>query len=136
MHLEGQDRKSWWMNKEKPNNVNKKNRKRNWVLATNSDLLFLYFCNPILYRPFIFQTMNSVRSNCLSLKYQRFVPSGCKDIGIRNFIKALEKGIHLIKKQDFEKRWKVVSEKKVGLNNRIYVLTKELSGPVFNANWS
>ena len=29
--------------------------------------------------------MNSVRSNNLSLKYQRFTPQGCKDIGIRKF---------------------------------------------------
>ena len=29
--------------------------------------------------------MNSVRSNSLSLKYHRFTPSGCKDIGITNF---------------------------------------------------
>ena len=26
--------------------------------------------------------MNSVKSNKLSLKYKRFTPSGCKDIGI------------------------------------------------------
>ena len=31
--------------------------------------------------PLIFQTFNSGRSNSLSLKYQRFTPSGCKDIG-------------------------------------------------------
>ena len=29
--------------------------------------------------------MNSVRSNNLSLKYQSFTPSGCKDIGRRKF---------------------------------------------------
>ena len=34
-------------------------------------------------RPLIFQTINSGRSNSQSLKYQRFTPSGCKDIGIR-----------------------------------------------------
>ena len=33
----------------------------------------------------IFQTLNSVRSNNLNLKYQRFKPSGGKDIGIRKF---------------------------------------------------
>ena len=33
----------------------------------------------------IFQTMSSVRSNNLSLKYQRFPISGCIDIGIINF---------------------------------------------------
>ena len=32
--------------------------------------------------PFIFRTINSVRSNSLSLKYQRFTPSGCKDIRV------------------------------------------------------
>ena len=31
------------------------------------------------------KTMNSVRSNSLSLKYQGFSPSGCQDIGIRKF---------------------------------------------------
>ena len=36
-------------------------------------------------RPFIFQTINSVRSNSLSLKYQRFTPSGCEAIGVRKF---------------------------------------------------
>ena len=33
----------------------------------------------------IFQTMNSVGSKSLSLKYQRFTPSGCKDMWIRKF---------------------------------------------------
>ena len=28
--------------------------------------------------------MNSIRSNNLRLKYQRFTPSGCKDIGVKN----------------------------------------------------
>ena len=36
-------------------------------------------------RPQIFQTMNSVKSNSLSLKYQVFPPSGCQAIGIRKF---------------------------------------------------
>ena len=31
----------------------------------------------------IFQTMNFIRSNNQSLKYQRCTPSGCKDIVIR-----------------------------------------------------
>ena len=37
------------------------------------------------HRPQLFQTMNSVRSNNLSLKYQRFTitSSGSKDIGVR-----------------------------------------------------
>ena len=29
--------------------------------------------------------MNSVKLNNLSLKYQRFTPSGCKDVGTRKF---------------------------------------------------
>ena len=33
----------------------------------------------------ICQTTNSVGSNNLSLKYQRFTPSGCKDIEITKF---------------------------------------------------
>ena len=36
-------------------------------------------------RPLIFQTINSVRSNSLSLKYQRFTPSGCEVIAVRKF---------------------------------------------------
>ena len=33
----------------------------------------------------IFQTMNFVRLNSLSLKYHRFTPSGCTHIGIKKF---------------------------------------------------
>ena len=33
-------------------------------------------------RPLIFPTLNYVRSISLSLKDQRFTPSGCTDIGI------------------------------------------------------
>ena len=33
----------------------------------------------------IFQSINSVRSNNLSLKYQRFTPSDCTEVGIRIF---------------------------------------------------
>ena len=47
---------------------------------------FLFFNAYILAtqcrKPLIFQTINSVRSNCLSLKYQRFAPSGRQDIEI------------------------------------------------------
>ena len=50
----------------------------------------LKFSNPYIFetqcrRPSIFQTMNSGRSNDLSLKHQRFAPSSCKDIRIRKF---------------------------------------------------
>ena len=45
----------------------------------------LYFSNLYIFatqcrRPVIFQTMNSVRPNNLSLKYQRFTSSDFKDI--------------------------------------------------------
>ena len=36
-------------------------------------------------RPKIFQTINSVRSNNVSLKYQTFISTGSRDIEIRNF---------------------------------------------------
>jgi len=56
----------------------------------------LSFCRKLLFSdpnisatqchgPWIFQTINSVRWNNLSLKYQRFTRSGCEDIGIRKF---------------------------------------------------
>ena len=47
-----------------------------------SQLKFLIFATR-WRRNLILQTMNSVSSKCLSLKYQGFTPSGCKDIGIR-----------------------------------------------------
>ena len=34
--------------------------------------------------PLIFQTKTSARFNSQHLKYQRFTPSSCKDIGMRN----------------------------------------------------
>ena len=51
----------------------------------------LYFSNLYIFatqcrRPLIFQTMNSVRPNNLSLKQQRFTSSDCEDIGIRHFV--------------------------------------------------
>ena len=36
-------------------------------------------------RPLIFQTINYVRWDSLSLKYQRFTSTGCEDIRIRKF---------------------------------------------------
>ena len=50
----------------------------------------LWFSNPYIFttpcrRPYIFQTMSSVRSNNTSLKYQSFTLSDCKDIGIIKF---------------------------------------------------
>jgi len=52
----------------------------------------------------IFQSMNSVRSNSLSLKYQKFTPTDWKDMGIRNFVSVLSKLLNfqslLIKRGD------------------------------------
>ena len=48
------------------------------ILFSNPHYLF----NPRSYRLKIFQTINYVKSNILRLKYQKFTPSGCKDIGI------------------------------------------------------
>ena len=50
----------------------------------------LKFFNPNIFatqcrRPQIFQTLNYVSSNNVSLKYQMPTRSGCKDIGIRKF---------------------------------------------------
>ena len=45
------------------------NLERNYVFITNSNLLI--------------QNKNSVRSNNLGSKYQKFTPSGCRDLGIR-----------------------------------------------------
>ena len=48
----------------------------------------LWFSNPYIFgfqrrKPLKFQTMTFVRSNNISLKYQRFTTLGSKDIGIR-----------------------------------------------------
>ena len=45
-----------------------------WNELLSCKLRFSRYC-----RPYIFQSMISVRSNNLSLKYQRFTPPGCKD---------------------------------------------------------
>ena len=50
------------------------------LCLANPDIFATWCC-----RPLIFQTMISVRSNNLILKYQGFTPSGCKDIGLRTF---------------------------------------------------
>ena len=44
-----------------------------------------YICATQCRRPLIFQTMNSVRSNSISVKYQRLKLSGCEGIDIRKF---------------------------------------------------
>ena len=54
------------------------------LLKTRNKIIDIY-----LYikrsRPLIFQTMNPLQSNNPCLKYYRFTPSSCKDIGIRKF---------------------------------------------------
>ena len=52
---------------------------RYWVFATTSA-----FLNPISLDSNVVETMNSVRSNNISLKYQRFTTLGSKEIGIIN----------------------------------------------------
>ena len=56
----------------------------NLVLVTNFYFLIPYNLT-IRFPPYIFQTINSIRSNSPSLKYQRFSPSGCKDKGVRKY---------------------------------------------------
>ncbi len=63
-----------------------RNFERNWVFVTNSTFLSSISLQAAqCRRPLIFQTINSVRPNNLSLRYLRFTSSDCKDIGIRQF---------------------------------------------------
>ncbi len=57
--------------------------KRNLVFAINSYFLIPLSLWPNLLDLKIFQNKNSILSNNLSLKYQRFTTPGWKDIGIR-----------------------------------------------------
>ena len=50
----------------------------------NTDVIIMGICNPMSLA-LIFQTMNSVRSNSLNLKGQKFTAYGCKDVEIRKF---------------------------------------------------
>ena len=43
----------------------------------------IYLCNP-MWKTLDISTMKSVRSNNLSLKYQKFAPTGCINIGTRS----------------------------------------------------
>ena len=59
---------------------------RNRVFPTHSDFEFPISLHAVRFcRPLIFHIINYVRLKNLSLKYQRFTASGCKDIGIRKF---------------------------------------------------
>ena len=71
-------------------------KKKLRVCVKNLHIKELSFCHKLRFsysynlatcfsRPLIFQTINSGRSSSLSLKYQRFTPSGCKDIGVRKY---------------------------------------------------
>ena len=53
-----------------------------WVFATNSDFLIALIAT-VYRRALPFQVIISVESSNLILKYERFNPSGGKDIGIR-----------------------------------------------------
>ena len=55
--------------------------------ATSSDLLKHISLQPNVVFINIFQTMISGITNNLRLKFQRFKPPGCKDIGIRKFLR-------------------------------------------------
>ena len=65
-------------------NVSTKILQGNWVFVTYTYFLIPIFLEPMV-RPKIFQTMNSVGSTDLILKYNRFTPSCCKDLSIRKF---------------------------------------------------
>ena len=52
-------------------------------LELSSIFLILISLQPRSQRPLLFQTKNYVRSMSQSLKYQRFTPSGFKDILIK-----------------------------------------------------
>ena len=56
----------------------------NWVFTTNSDFRILISLQSIFLYLRYFQAMNSfIWSNNIILKYQRFTPTGCIDLGIR-----------------------------------------------------
>ena len=69
--------------------------------ATNANFQNPYIFTNCCRRPLICQT-NSVRSNSLNLKHQRFKPSDCKDIGIRKFgfvlLKNSEKKFFIVRR--------------------------------------
>jgi len=76
--------------KRKSMNAKRRLRKFVFILETK-ELSFCHklgFLNPNFFktkcrRPLIFQTMSSGGSNNVSLKYERFASSGCRDLGIK-----------------------------------------------------
>ena len=82
-----------------------------------------WFSNPFIFatqccRTFIFQTKYSVSLNNSSLKYQRFTPSFCKDIGIRifKFVAKLNSFVMGDCKQNFKQRWQCLGTWKLKLS--------------------
>ena len=65
--------------------IQKKNSTKELSFCTNSDFRTPISFATLCHRPLIFQTMNYVRSNSQSLKYQRFTPSYYTDRGVRKF---------------------------------------------------
>ena len=65
------------------------------MLLSQTQVFYFLSLQPKYRRPLIFQTMNSVRSNNLTLKYQKFTPLGCKDRRINTFtVHASVKSAH------------------------------------------
>ena len=65
--------------------IGDKNKPKELSFYHNLKFSNLYIFESRCHRPFIFQTIISLRSNNLRWKYQMVTPSGCKDIGIRKF---------------------------------------------------
>ena len=89
-------------------NVNGTNMADHILGIPRLELRFSYSSNlaTCFPRPLIFQTINSGRSSSLSLKYQRFTPSGCKDIGVRKYkFVAKTQFLRLELKKKLEKGW-------------------------------
>ena len=60
------------------------------TIILDKGFFFTLISNPYIiatqcWRSYIFQSINYVNSINLSLKYQRFTPLGCEDIGIGKF---------------------------------------------------
>ena len=94
----------------------------------------LYFFNLCIYatrsrRHLLFQTINSVWSNNISLKYYRFTSSGCKNIGIRKFeFVAKNHFLCLYKFLIFVKFWifwkSIIKSWNIRMPSLVYILTE------------
>jgi len=82
--------------------------------------------------------MNSVRPNNLSLKYQRFTSSDCKDIGIRQF-EFVTKTQFLcdISLSNFAKLWFICSDKDCEISLAFFYFLQTVFGfSIFRTKWS